>query len=322
LVNFANAGDNCTAFAGTQLLSCSQIEADIKTCQSQGKTILLSIGGATYTEGGFSSASEAQTWADTLWAMFGPKQSSSSALRPFGAASVDGFDMDFESVTSNMAPFAARLRSHMDSAAASSGRKYFLSGAPQCPFPDAAQREMLEQVPFDFVSVQFYNNYCGATAYPANYNFDTWDNWARTAAPNKNVKILLGVPGGPTGAGSGYVSGDQLKQVIQYSRGFPSFGGVMAWDMSQVYANPGWLDSVVSALGGTVPPVTTTTSKPASTPTTTLVTVTRTSSAGGAPTGSAVPQWGQCGGKGYTGPTQCQAPYTCKYVTEYWSQCA
>jgi chitinase len=26
LVNFANAGDNCTAFAGTQLLSCSQIE--------------------------------------------------------------------------------------------------------------------------------------------------------------------------------------------------------------------------------------------------------------------------------------------------------
>jgi chitinase len=92
--------------------------------------------------------------------------------------------------------------------------------------------------------------------------------------------------------------------------------------MSQVYANPGWLDSVVSALGGTVPPVTTTTSKPASTPTTTLVTVTRTSSAGGAPTGSAVPQWGQCGGKGYTGPTQCQAPYTCKYVTEYWSQCA
>lgn len=59
LVNFANAGDNCTVFPGTQLLSCPQIEADIKTCQSAGKTLLLSLGGATYTEGGFSSPSEA-----------------------------------------------------------------------------------------------------------------------------------------------------------------------------------------------------------------------------------------------------------------------
>ncbi|KAK4234830.1 endochitinase 33 [Achaetomium macrosporum] len=317
LVNFANAGDNCTTFAGTQLLSCPKIEEDIQTCQSLGKTILLSIGGATYTEGGFSSASEAQTWADTLWAMFGPKQSSSTALRPFGAASVDGFDMDFEATTSNMAPFAARLRSRMD---AVSGRKFYLSAAPQCPFPDAAQKEMLEQVAFDFVSVQFYNNYCGATAYPGNFNFDTWDNWARNSAPNKNVKVLLGLPGSPTAAGSGYVSGDQLKQVIQYSRGFPSFGGVMAWDMSQVYGNAGWLDSVVSALGGSLPPVTTTSKN--TTPTTTLVTVTRTSAATSTPTGSLVPQWGQCGGIGYTGPTQCQAPYTCQYVSDWWSQCA
>ena len=27
-VNFANAGDNCTAFAGTTLLDCPQIEYD------------------------------------------------------------------------------------------------------------------------------------------------------------------------------------------------------------------------------------------------------------------------------------------------------
>ena len=39
--------------------------ADIQTCQTTyGKTILLSIGGATYTEGGFSSSSAAAASAD------------------------------------------------------------------------------------------------------------------------------------------------------------------------------------------------------------------------------------------------------------------
>lgn len=65
--------------------------ADIKTCQSTyGKTIMLSVGGATYTEGGFSSSSAASTAADTIWAMFGLKQSGSSVNRPFGTAVVDG----------------------------------------------------------------------------------------------------------------------------------------------------------------------------------------------------------------------------------------
>ncbi|KAJ4289406.1 Chitinase 2 [Collariella sp. IMI 366227] len=229
LVNFANAGDNCTTFPGTQLLSCPQIEEDIKTCQSLGKSIILSVGGATYTEGGFASAAEATTWATKVWEMFGPANPSSTSLRPFGSASVDGFDMDFEAVSRNMAPFAATLRQLMDA----TGRKYFLSAAPQCPFPDAAMGEMLSQVAFDFVSVQFYNNYCGANSYVpgtgGNYNFARWDQWARTESVNKNVKVLLGVPGSPSAAGSGYVSGEQLRSVIQYSKQFASFGGVMVW---------------------------------------------------------------------------------------------
>ena len=32
-------------------------------------------------------------------------------------------------------------------------------------------------------------------------------------------------------------------------------------------------------------------------------------------------QWGQCGGKDYTGSRVCQAPYKCTYVNEYWSYC-
>jgi chitinase len=168
--------------------------------------------------------------------MFGPVSSSSSALRPFGAAVIDGFDMDFEATSSNMGSFASTLRARMDAAQASAGKRFYLSAAPQCPFPDAAMGEMLGKVGFDFVSVQFYNNYCGATSFvagaggPGNFNFQRWDQWARGGeSVNAGVKVLLGIPGSPGAAGSGYVSGQQLKSVIEYSRGFASFGGVMAW---------------------------------------------------------------------------------------------
>lgn len=40
------------------------------------------------------------------------------------------------------------------------------------------------------------------------------------------------------------------------------------------------------------------------------------------PTGGAcAAQWGQCGGQGWTGPTCCVAPYTCKAQNAYYSQC-
>ncbi|KAK0636724.1 glycoside hydrolase family 18 protein [Bombardia bombarda] len=321
-INFANAGDNCTVFAGTQLLSCPQMEADIKSCQSAGKTIILSIGGATYTEGGFTSSAEATTWANTIWAMFGPVQSGSTAKRPFGTAVIDGFDLDIEATSQNMVPFSQQLRSNMDAAA--STKNFFLSVAPQCVFPDSANNEMLQAVRFDFVSVQFYNNWCGvnnynpATASQTAFNFDVWDNWAKTASKNPSVKILLGIPGSPTAAGQGYVTGNQLAAVVSYSRQFTSFGGVMVWDMSQVFNNVGFLDSITSALSGSSPPpVSSTTAKPT---TTTFVTST-TTGGGPAPTGTLVPQWGQCGGNGYTGSTRCQPPYTCHVLSEWWAQC-
>ncbi|GIK03989.1 hypothetical protein Aspvir_008064 [Aspergillus viridinutans] len=251
-VNFANAGDNCTTFAGTNLLSCPQIEEDIPICQSLGKTILLSIGGATYTEGGFTSESAAIAGANTLWQTFGPP-TSASALRPFGQAVIDGFDFDFESTVSNMPTFANQLRSLFQS---DSSKQYYLTAAPQCPYPDAADGPMLNgAVSFDAIWIQFYNNYCGLQAYVPgsssqnNFNFATWDTWAKTVSLNKNVKIFLGVPGSSTAAGSGYVSVDTLAGIISYVKGFSSFGGVMAWDASQVMANSGFLAGIRSALG-------------------------------------------------------------------------
>ncbi|EPE03811.1 aminotransferase class III [Ophiostoma piceae UAMH 11346] len=439
LVNFANADDSCTVFSGTTLLECPQLEEDIQTCQSTyGKTIMLSIGGATYTEGGFSSTSAASVAADTIWAMFGPEQSDSSVNRPFGKAVVDGFDFDFESATSNMVSFASELRSKMDAATAEGDKSYYLSAAPQCPYPDAADNDMLAgEVSFDFVMVQFYNNYCGLQSYASgsstqsSFNFGTWDDWARTSSKNPNVRVFLGIPGSSTAAGSGYVSDSSLASIITYSKTFSSFGGVMAWDMSQVYANPGFLELITDSLQSGASPNTTAstsrTSEPATSgsvwPTyttstfatyrtsprevsatsllpytpapappagstfttkttssrqvhsslapTTLSTATRSavpsdwsaakgtgscvtpsaatvtsyvtvaksaslSSNFGATKGTlnnspaqpttvrgetTVAQWGQCGGVGYSGSTQCESPYICVANSKWWAQC-
>jgi len=254
--------------------------------------------------------------------MFGPVQQGSSVNRPFGNAVIDGFDFDFESTTSNMAPFAQQLRSLMTTAG---NKRYYLSAAPQCPYPDAADNDMLAgAVSFDFVMVQFYNNYCGLQSFSVgssnqnNFNFATWDNWAKTVSANPNVKVLLGIPGN-TGAGAGYQSGSTLASIISYVKGFSSFGGVMIWDMSQTYSNSGFLDQVVADLGGTNPPPPPSTTLTTSTKTATSTTTSTTSTA--TPTGSLVPQWGQCGGIGYNGPTQCQSPYHCVKNSDWWSQC-
>lgn len=216
---------------------------------------MLSVGGATYTEGGFRSEDAAITAANNVWASFGPKAAGSNAPRPFGEAAVDGFDLDFEAVVSNMPPFANRLRSLMDQNASATGKKWLLTAAPQCPYPDAAGNPMFNgAVFFDAIYVQFYNNYCGLQSFVVgsetqnNFNFNTWDNWAKTVSKNPNVKVFLGVPGSPTAAGGGYESGSKLAAIISYCKTFSSFGGVMIWDMSQIYANDGFLNNVRSSL--------------------------------------------------------------------------
>lgn len=53
-------------------------------------------------------------------------------------------------------------------------------------------------------------------------------------------------------------------------------------------------------------------------PTTSAGTGPATSAAGG---GGVSPKWGQCGGIGWSGPTQCAAGSTCTYGNPYYSQC-
>ncbi|KAI1264847.1 putative class III chitinase [Xylariaceae sp. FL1019] len=328
-VNFASASDSCTAATdGSGLLICPEIEEDIQTCQANGKTIMLSIGGATYSEGGFASADAATTAAQTVWNLFGSP--TDTANRPFGSAVIDGFDLDLESTNSNFDAFSRELRSLMD---ADTSKSYYLSGAPQCPYPDAALGYVLSSdISFDFINIQFYNNYCGVVDYSSgNFNFETWDTWATTESANPNVKVLVGVLGASQVSG-GYVDADTLSTIVSDVKQYASFGGVMVWDASQLfYNNDGYLAQIVSFLGESASA--TTTSKPTSTTmatstrtstatvTTTTATTATATSATATATSTLVPQYSQCGGVGYSGSTICQSPYVCTVIGAYWSQC-
>ncbi|KAK3841890.1 MAG: chitinase [Linnemannia gamsii] len=221
-----NLANHCEQnFPGSTLLNCPKIGQDIKACQANGKAIVISIGGAS---GAYSlpDAASGRAFADQVWDLF---LGGSSSTRPFGDAVLDGVDLDLESgQTAGYAAFVDALRSKF----ASGSRPFYITAAPQCPYPDVATKDVLENSWFDLVWVQFYNNYCGVNNFgsDSNFNFATWNNWATTISKNKNVRVLLGVPGGPGAAGSGVVNAAQLNTVLAAVQSYSNFGGVMMWD--------------------------------------------------------------------------------------------
>lgn len=65
-----------------------------------------------------------------------------------------------------------------------------------------------------------------------------------------------------------------------------------------------------------------TSAKPATPKPTTLVTSAKPAATAGAGSGSGTAQrWGQCGGKGYTGPTACVSGTKCQVQNDWYSQC-
>jgi chitinase len=208
--------------------------AHIKKCQEAGKIILLSMGGATGAPF-FNSEEAGSDYADTLWNMFGAG-SKSGVPRPFGDAVVDGFDFDIEAGSSvGLTGMAKRLRVLYDT---DPKKIYYISGAPQCPFPDAHlgpsganKNYVMRDSWFDFAFVQFYNNYCHFGG--SNFNFETWNTWAQEG----KTQIFLGVPGDSYAASWGYqpaskvieVLGNLVKSFGPQNGGW--LGGYMTWDV-------------------------------------------------------------------------------------------
>lgn len=225
-LNFANA---CSDTFSDGLLHCTQIAEDIETCQSLGKKVLLSLGGASGSYL-FSDDSQAETFAQTLWDTFG--EGTGASERPFDSAVVDGFDFDIENNNEvGYSALATKLRTFF----AEGTKQYYLSAAPQCPYPDASVGDLLENADIDFAFIQFYNNYCSVSG---QFNWDTWLTYAQTVSPNKNIKLFLGLPGSASAAGSGYISDTSLlESTIADIASSSSFGGIALWDASQAFSN-------------------------------------------------------------------------------------
>ncbi|KIL71002.1 glycoside hydrolase family 18 protein [Amanita muscaria Koide BX008] len=259
-VDFSNicSSDN-NAFPGTNLANCAYMASDIQQCQAKGKILLLSLGGAV-AQVGFSDDSQAEWFADTIWNLF---LGGSSGTRPFGNAVLDGIDLDIEQGSPTHYPaFVQRIRS----LASGTQKQYYVSAAPQCPFPDQHIGDALNQAHFDFVFVQFYNNYCQVSD-PSQFNFNTWDHWARYASPNPNVKVFLGAPGSPGAAGQGYVDIATLSGIAtDMQNKYPSFGGVMLWDADSAYQNDQYHVAIKNAIRANVPVHPAPSVTPASTP--------------------------------------------------------
>lgn len=321
-INIAGHCNDAFSNSNPNFLDCSSnVGPDITYCQQQGKKVFMSFGGADGTYG-FTGDSQAQTFADLVWNMF---LGGSYAQRPFGTAIVDGIDLDIESGANNGPGFAAfitQLRSHFT---AQTARTYYISGAPQCPEPDQwlgpGKNTALGTAWFDYVWVQFYNNYCGLDNYPSQFNFNVWAQWAQTGSVNPNVKVLIGAPASAGAAGEGYVSAATLQTVSNaMAASYPNvYGGIMLWDAGTSQQNNNFAGQLAAFLhDGSAPSVavpvptvtpsaapsaktTTTTTTTGKTSKTTTTTTTTTGKAG--KTTTTTTTTGKSGSKGTTTTT-------------------
>ncbi|XXG44136.1 hypothetical protein AAC387_Pa01g4012 [Persea americana] len=199
---------------------CTSLSDDIKSCQSQGIKVILSIGGGA---GSYYLASDddARQVATYLWNNFLGGQSSS---RPLGDAILDGIDFDIEGGTNQHWDDLARSLSGYSN----QGKKVYLTAAPQCPFPDAWVGGALKTGLFDYVWVQFYNNPpCQYTSGDVGNLVDAWNQWTSSIPA---TQIFLGLPAAPQAAGSGFIpASDLTSQVLPTIKGSNKYGGVMLW---------------------------------------------------------------------------------------------
>ncbi|EED15914.1 chitinase 3 precursor, putative [Talaromyces stipitatus ATCC 10500] len=329
-------GQTCSVLAtsGTSQ-SCDAVASAITTCQNKGINVFLSLGGGA---GGYSltSVSEAESIGQYLWDAYG-NPSSTSVSRPFGNAVVNGWDFDIENASgSQYYPYLiSKLRSNF---ASDKNNKYYISGAPQCPIPEPNMGTMIQDSEFDMLFIQFYNNnnYTHPCALGINgdaaFNYAQWDSFISTSN-SSSAELFIGVPAAPlaaNGADTGsiyYATPNQLATIVSATEGNSSFGGVMLWSagFSDSNVNNGctYAQEVETILkdgevcSGSYS-VTQTLTPVAPTPS---FSGTATGTSTATPTGTPVPEWGQCGGQGYTGSTVCDSGLKCVAEGAYWSSC-
>jgi len=148
----------------------------------------------------------------------------------------------------------------------------------------------------------------------------------------------------PASAAALAQQGDDYAAVVGSCLDVPACVGVTVWGHTDRYSwipgvfngegdallydanynkKPAWT-SVSSILAAAATPGPTTISELPTSEVTTQSTTTLTSSSTvptPTPTGTSQTRWGQCGGRAWTGPVNCESPWTCQQINEWYSQC-
>ncbi|KOS20012.1 Acidic endochitinase [Escovopsis weberi] len=239
------------AAGATGLKDGSSLVSAIQSCQSSGKLVILSMGGAVdYSNVALSSDSQGQQVADMVWNLF-LGGTATPSLRPFGSVKLDGVDLDNETGRSTgYYAMAQRFRSNF---AKDTSKKYYLTAAPQCPFPDASEPLNVCQLA-DFVWVQFYNNgNCNIAQSGFNSAVKTWSSGIG------NATLFIGALASGADGDQGYVSASTLISAVNgvKAMNLPNFGGVMLWEAQLAVKNGNYQRQIKAALGSggsTTPP--------------------------------------------------------------------
>ncbi len=238
----------------TGLLDSPLLAKNITTCQNLGKKVLLSLGGAAGTSN-FTSDAQAKGFAATIWNLFGGGTAHPD-MRPFGKVKIDGFDIDNEDhSTKYYDTFVSALR---EAYKGDGTKQYYISGAPQCPRPDASIPLKAMQS-MDFVFVQFYNNAMAGCDVGQPGFIDSLKAWSGDLSGNSTVKgkgprLYVGAPACEACAGKGYLEPGDMESAVRKAVevGLGNFGGVMLWDGSEAMGNTGaggdYLEVVKGAL--------------------------------------------------------------------------
>jgi chitinase len=134
------------------------------------------------------------------------------------------------------AAMATQFRSHISSAS----KKYYLSAAPQCPYPDASMPlDMCTQM--DFVWVQFYNN---GDCNNGQSGFDgAVKQWSSGIG---SAELFIGAVASSSDGDQGYIPASQFVSELQsvQGMGLSNYGGAMLWEAQLAVENGNYQQAV------------------------------------------------------------------------------
>ncbi|KAM0255934.1 hypothetical protein ACHAQJ_005335 [Trichoderma viride] len=253
------------AAGATNLQDGSSLVPAIQACQAAGKLVILSMGGAKEdSKVTLTGDSQGQQIANTVWNLF-LGGTATPTLRPFGSVKLDGVDFDNE--TGNPTGYLAMAQQFRSNFAQDTSKKYYITAAPQCPFPDASEPLNVCQLA-DFIWVQFYNN-DDCNVGQSDFN-SAVKNWSKNIG---SATLFIGALASGADGDQGYISSSALLSAYEgvAALNLPNIGGIMLWEAELAVKNGNFQKTIKAGIssgsGTTPPPPASSTKPPGSTPT-------------------------------------------------------